>query len=507
MSAQLEQQPEENYSAVAEAVRLSKYDPVWFRKNILRAINDTWQDDLLNAVADFFRKRDGIPTLFNHEGLNRFTVRSGHGPGKTTVVAQLMHWLGFTRYGIQVCTATKFKQITTRLWPCFRALRAAAIDEYRPLMEVTAERITWANDLDWCAIPETATQPENLQGFHPLAFFIDEASGIAQELFPVIEGALSGGNTILFMIGNPTQNRGEFYDSHCDAQVSKLYHRVHVRPEQSSHMKPLWVTQVRDRYGENSPVYKVRVLGEFVENAENQLLSLGWIMAALERAATGDGTLPKLRVAVDVADGGVDETVLDASHMYDTKTVFLRMERHSFPPSESPIMAADAAERLFYELGGRKGIDEFVVDALGVGAGTAGTLMMRGHAVICYKGGESSSNPTLWRNRRVQSYLVLRNEFRDGRIAFAEHYTRTLQDTNDMIAQLCWIRTKPGIERVEDLETKQELVRDSGKSPDLADTKAMMFATQAPSFTGQAYQPPAEALGQTEAHSADAYLT
>jgi hypothetical protein len=106
--------------------------------------------------------------------------------------------------------------------------------------------------------------------------------------------------------------------------------------------------------------------------------------------------------------------------------------------------------------------------------------MARGYRVVCYKGGESSSNPALWRNRRVQSFMVLRDEFAAGRISFADGYASE-QDMDDMMAQVCWIRSKPGIERVEDLETKQELVRDSGKSPDLADTKAMMFATQTPS--------------------------
>lgn len=472
--------------AIYTAVRRTNRDPVWFRKTILRLDNDPWQDEMLEAFIDIFRHQANEPTKVNHEGLRRFSVRSGHGPGKTTVVAQVMHLCGFIRKSQIICTATKFKQVTTRLWPTFRTILSGAISEYRRLIQTKQHKIIWAGDTDWYATPETATQPENMQGYHPLAsnnfllFNVDEASGIKQDIFPVIMGTLSKPNAALFMIGNPTQNQGEFYESHNKPGVKKFYYTRHILPEESSHMDKQWYEQGKERYGENSPIFKVRYRGEFAENADNQLIPIGLIMAAIDRDEINDGSLPKLRIAVDVADGGNDETVIDSARMYDTHTHFIKQSRHSFPPSESPILTADVAEAEFNRLNGRKEEDEFVVDALGVGAGTAGTLMARGYRVICYKGGEASSDPTKWRNRRVQSYIAFRDALASGQVSFAEDYASE-QDKEDMIAQVCWIKTKPGIERVEDLETKQELIRDSGKSPDLADTKAMIYATKLPS--------------------------
>jgi hypothetical protein len=486
------------------AVRRAKRDPRWFRKNILLLDNDPWQDEMLEAFVDIFRFQANEPTKVNHEGLRRFSVRSGHGPGKTTVVAQIMHLCAFIRKSQIICTATKFKQVTTRLWPTFRTILNGAIDEYRELIQTKQHKIIWAGDPDWYATPETATHPENLQGYHPLAannfllFNVDEASGIKQDIFPVIMGTLSKPNAALFMIGNPTQNQGEFYESHNKPGVKKFYYTRHVLPEESSHMDKQWYNEGLDRYGANSPIFLVRYRGEFAENADNQLIPLAWLLAAIEREPVNDGSLARLRVVVDVADGGVDETVIDAAKMYDTHTTFIKQERHSFPASESPILAADKAEQMFLDLGGRKTEDDFVVDALGVGAGTAGTLLARGYRVVCYKGGESSSNPALWRNRRVQSYMVLRDELAAGRVSFADGYASE-QDMDDMMAQVCWIRSKPGIERVEDLETKQELVRDSGKSPDLADTKAMMFATQIPSTGSVQLTGSAISSGESEA--------
>lgn len=472
--------------AIITAVRRSRRDPVWFRKNILRMNNDPWQDEILQAFIDIFRFQNNEPTLVNHEGLRRFSVRSGHGPGKTNVVAETMHLCGFIRKSQIICTATKFKQVTTRLWPTFRTITNNSIDAYRGLIQMKQHKIIWAGDPDWYAMPETATVPENMQGAHPLSerdfllILIDEASGVKQRIFEVLSGTLSKLNAAMFMIGNPTQNQGEFYESHNKPGVKKFYYTRHVRPEESSHMDRQWLEQGRERYGENSPIFKIRYLGEFADDATNQLLPINHIMRALDNELVNDGSHPRLRIAVDVADGGVDETVIDAAHMHDTHTHFLKMTRHNFPASESPILAADYAEKMFISLGGKKDSDEFVVDSLGVGAGTAGTLMARGYRVITYKGGESSSDPKKWRNRRVQSYMVLRDELAlPHAISFAEGYASE-QDIDDMTVQLCWIRTKPGMEKVEDLETKQELVRDSGKSPDLADTKAMMFATQLP---------------------------
>ena len=96
------------------------------------------------------------------------------------------------------------------------------------------------------------------------------------------------------------------------------------------------------------------------------------------------------------------------------------------------------------------------------------------------RGGEASGNPKLWRNRRTQSYLVARNAFRDGNIVLAEDMLPDRIGWSEFEGQLCSIRTKPGSERVEDLVTKEEMLRDGIKSPDMADSLAMQFATAAP---------------------------
>ena len=93
----------------------------------------------------------------------------------------------------------------------------------------------------------------------------------------------------------------------------------------------------------------------------------------------------------------------------------------------------------------------------------------------------------------MQSYLVMRNAFRDGTIAVADDFVTDLpRDWDDFVGQLTSIVSKPGTERVEDLETKMEMKRRGIKSPDMADSCAMLFTGQRASFETQRFQPNAE---------------
>ncbi|OGC89399.1 MAG: hypothetical protein A2W25_00860 [candidate division Zixibacteria bacterium RBG_16_53_22] len=304
-----------------------------------------------------------------------------------------------------------------------------------------------------------------------------------EEMFPVIEGAISSGVlVILLLIGNPTKNQGTFHASHNVPKVSKHYYQIHVDLAKTTRVSTEWVQRMVDKYGRDSPVVKVRCYGEFADGDEAQLIPYAWLTDAYGRETVGAGHIPRLRVSADVADGGANFTVLTAAIMLGDSMNIIEQQQHSFPSSESPILAAKAAVDLFNKHKGRKGRDDIVVDSLGVGAGTAGYLMEMGHAVVTYKGGEASDNPKMWRNRRTQSYIVMRDAHRDGRISYAEDF---VEDWDDFTAQMCSVRTLPGTERVEELETKKAMMARGIESPDRADSIAMLFATQTPTIPGQ----------------------
>ena len=122
-------------------------------------------------------------------------------------------------------------------------------------------------------------------------------------------------------------------------------------------------------------------------------------------------------------------------------------------------------------------IDEMVVDGLGVGAGTAGTLMRRGHRVVVHKGGEQASDPKRWRNRRVQNYMALRDAYRDGRVWFDEACFADDLDREELLAQLASVQMNPSTDRVDDLVTREQMKAQGLKSPDFGDSLSMQYTT------------------------------
>lgn len=470
---------------LAQGVQRARAEPQWFLDNILRCDYDDWQLELLEAVADLDRIKNGIPTRYNHDGLTRFSIVSCHGTGKTTVLAMLSHWYQFTHVARIPTTAPKEKQLVLRLWPAFRGLLGNADVFYKAFINVECTKITWGNDPDWAMLVETASVPENLQGYHPTAtipdlmFLVEEASGVPDQMFEAIDGALSTEGALLVLIGNPTRTQGEFYRSHCDERTSPLYYHIHVTPERSKFVDHRWVDTMRRKYGERSPVYLVRARGEFAELAENQLINLTWLENARLRDPVDDGSHPTLRVSVDVADGGIDETVVTVGQRYQAGTHLVKIHRFSFPAETANTDTADAAERIFKAHGGKKDTDEFVVDAVGVGAGVASTLVKRGYKVIRFKGGSTTGVSKEYRNRRVQSALVLRDGLRDGWISIADEFCAD-DDWDELCTQTVSVKSKPGVEKVEDLQSKQDMARAGIKSPDMFESIAMQFTNQLP---------------------------
>jgi hypothetical protein len=339
---------------------------------------------------------------------------------------------------------------------------------------------------NWCILAETASHPEALAGHHERyqLVLVEEATGVSEALYPVVFGARSTGELqILILISNPTKRTGTFGASHLSAKEAKNWFRMHVNLRNSKRIDRAYVAKMETKYGKDSPIVAVRCYGDFPTDDPRQLISFAWISDAQARdfdVVKGDGSVPRKRVIVDVADGGEDETIVTLQIRYQSMRCFTKQRAYSFPSGFSPIMAADAAEQMWKEMGcAAANGDDIVVDSLGVGAGTAGELARRGYPVIRYVGGAASDDTARWRNRRTQSYMVLRDEFRDGRITITEDCCETSEDMDALVAQLCTIQTKP-TDRLEDLLTKEEMKDKGIKSPDRADTFAMAYATQAP---------------------------
>lgn len=465
--------------AYEEAVIRTLNEPEWFCEEILHFKLKAWQLKAVNVVLDVKRLLLGIPTLYNHDGKQRLTIRSCHGTGKTQFLAVLAHIWNFINYGKIAATAPKEAQLTKRFLPRYRFCMRNAEQSYRNSRDVQGKEIKIFEDPDWGVNLETASDPDNLSGYHdlPQLFIIDEASAKRLELmYPVIEGAITTPGSMIVEIGNPTRTEGEFYDHHNKKELKDLYYRMHIKHTDAPDLiSPQWVESMRIKYGENSPIYLVRVAGEFAAFDEYTLIPPEWIEDALDREDEGDGSHPILKISIDVADGGADSTIITAALEYQSYTQVIKQKSYNFQSSVAIPEAVKAAKNMFDGFNGRKNIDQFIVDAIGVGAGVAGMLIDDGYDVIRNVGGEASDDPDKYRNRRVQNCIALYDAYSADKIRFSPDCFDTPEDAEEYRAHVLSIKRNKDNEKVDDIEPKKNIKKDGLPSPDRFDSVAQLY--------------------------------
>ena len=100
--------------------------PLRFVTDILGATPEPWQVEALELIG----KED------------RVAVRSGHGVGKTTLLAWITLWFLLTRYPSTILfTANSQDQLRDTNWPELHKWRDKLPDEFKDQIEITGERI------------------------------------------------------------------------------------------------------------------------------------------------------------------------------------------------------------------------------------------------------------------------------------------------------------------------------------------------------------------------------
>jgi len=268
-------------------------DPVLFVKEVIGAEPAIEQKQMLESIRD-----------------NRMTaVKAGHGVGKTTTLAWAILWFLTTRpYPKIPCTAPTMHQLKDILWAeIAKWLNQSAI--LRTLFDWTAERVALKNYADnWFAVARTATKPDAMQGFHSdsLLFVLDEASGINDQIIEPILGALTGEETRLIMVGNPTKITGFFHDAFTVNRAK--FGCITLNAENSKMVSRDFVQSIIDLYGKGSDPYRVRVLGEFPKAQADTFIPLDLV----EKASNTNiaGTVYDIHIGCDVARYGDDESTV-----------------------------------------------------------------------------------------------------------------------------------------------------------------------------------------------------
>lgn len=363
-----------------------------------------YRDDPAGFVTDCIRWPDARrPTEYQLENLRalvkhkRVAVRGPHGLGKTAENAWAILWFALTRDAMGAdwkipTTASAWRQLEHYLWP---------------------EIHKWAGMLDWgkigrepfgryelltlnlklrtgSAFAVACENPATIEGVHAdqVLYIYDEAKTIPPETFDASEGAFSGagGDTAqdayALASSTPGPPVGRFYEIHARKPGFEDWHARRVTLEdtvKAGRVSREWADQRRRQWGEDSAVYRNRVLGEFAASEEDGVIPLAWVEAANERwQAFEDDPGPLTAVGVDVARSGGDQTVLALRHGW-----CLLELRHA---SRQGTM--ETAGQVVGVLRGSDAVA--VVDVIGIGAGVVDRLREQGLPVLAFNASEGT---------------------------------------------------------------------------------------------------------------------
>lgn len=424
----------------------------------------------------------------------RVAVRGPHGLGKTGTMAQALLWFAVTREqaGIDwkvMTTASAWRQLTLYLWPevhkwaqRIRWDRAGVqpFDSRRQLLDL---HLKLGHGV---AAAVASDQPASIEGAHAdsILYIFDEAKAIPAATFDAAEGAFSGGRQSGFpeafalAMSTPGAPLGRFYDIHRRGPGLEDWWSRHVTLQEAiaaGRIDAGWAAQRALLWGPESAMYANRVLGEFHAGAEDAVIPLSWLEAAVERWIVWDelGRPEELDsrwvVGVDVARGGGDQTVL----AHRVGQVVSRLEVHH---AEDTMRTTARVQGV---LAG--GADSAVVDSIGVGAGVVDRLRELRENVVPYTGSARTSARTRDRthgfvNTRSAAWWRLR-ELLDP--AFEPQVALPADEL--LLADLSapsWAEVTGVPPRIQ-IEPKEKLVARLGRSPDRGDAVVMSFWSQA----------------------------
>ena len=342
---------------------------------------------------------------------------------------------------IVITTAPSERQVRELLWREIRNLHI-------PRRHTIGGRLTRTR-LDFSpkryAYGFSTNTEERFQGFHSpnIMVIVDEASGVDEFIFQAITGIRNVDNSRLLLIGNPHGYAGTFYNAfhgnrrlfetiHISAFDLPAFKQAQLTPENIADYQfpatadlidapnqddgkspvglstPQWAVELYNSYGPNSSVYQTRVLGEFPTEADDTLIPLRDIEAAVGRNV----------------DHHIGERRLGNGNR--RRKIRRRQDRHHGPQSASRSSISKSCENqtltnttgVAIAIARKFNLNDIFVDEVGIGAGVLDNLEQEKYNARGINGGNRADNPERFANLRAEIFDGLRQRLAMQTFAF-----------------------------------------------------------------------------------------
>jgi len=257
-----------------------------FSKNTpeMRFISDILRIDLWSKQVEI------VNALFEHHYV---AVRSGHGVGKTLVSAAIVLTFIATRHpSIAITTAPTYKQVEMILWKHIRDIYEKSLMPQVIGGRMLAMRYELSNNHFAVGLHPDETKPESFQGYHSpnILVILDESPGVSKTLYDASQSLLTT-NAYFLQLGNPVGKGDHFYKAFQDPKYYKIHISCFDSPNVSGKEPAIpglvekgWIEGRKLEWGEDSILWRAKVLGEFPEEDVEYGIPLNWIELAFEGA-------------------------------------------------------------------------------------------------------------------------------------------------------------------------------------------------------------------------------
>jgi len=427
-------------------------DPVLFVREVLGAEPLPYQAEFLEAISS---------------GERRISIRSGHGTGKSTSASWAMLWYLLMRFPNKVVvTAPTSGQLFDALFAELKRWIGELPKPVQDLLTVKSDRVELAaapSEMFISARTSRAETPEALAGVHSdnVLLVVDEASGVPEKVFEAAAGSMSGHNATTILLSNPTRSTGTFYES--QTRMSGTWWTRRWSCVDSPLVSDEFVDEMRERYGEESNAFRIRVLGEFPLADDDTIIPFHLVDAAMNRDIEVDDERRPVW-AVDPARFGSDRTAF-CKRVGSVITEIKSWRGLDLMQTVGRVMAEYEA------LNPSSRPSEILVDSIGVGSGVVDRLRELGAPVRGVNVAESPSMGETYNNLRTELWFKTK--------AWLEDRSCKIPQDDELLADLTGIRYSFTSSGKMAAESKDQMRRRGLRSPDLADAVCLTMASDA----------------------------
>lgn len=401
----------------------------------------------------------------------RFTVLALHRrAGKTTLAVAMLLTAAFRKSGNYVYLSPQKNQSKTNMWDIIKQMLGDMlnlnVDKDTKLVEIRESDLTirfFNGSKIWLL---GAEDPDKVRGAKIQGAIVDEVAQMPREIWSeVIRPALMDTHGWALFIGTPKGVNlfSELFERGLSKEYSDEWTSQRYTCYQTDALTDAEIENYRREVDENT--FQREMMCNFDATADDQLLSLSEVNEAMsrDRFSVGyDSRLP-LVMGVDVARYGNDRSVI----------FFRRGRLAEYPTFTTKCSVVDLA-RFVVEAYNARRPNAVFVDGTGVGGGVVDVLRSLGLPVYDINFTARSFNPK-YKNRRTEMHFKLADWVKNGGVLPADE---------NLKKELCASRYISDEAGKYCLESKKDIKKRLGFSPDLSDSLALTFAVDLAVSTG-----------------------